>query len=187
MLIFFSLFLWLFFSICLGLCFQYTARVNVRLVDGNNRCAGRVEVLHRGRWGRVYDFGWDMADAAVVCRELDCGEPIDALNDAQFGPGSGSIWMNYIRCIGSESTLKNCGSKGWGKNDRDHSVDAGIICSGKLSQTSIYYYCTTMINHIFMNSYNKCIYLKHLTNEDITTKFSQEPTIFPVHNAKFQV
>ncbi|XP_073693822.1 scavenger receptor cysteine-rich type 1 protein M130-like [Garra rufa] len=70
-----------------------------------------------------------MADAAVVCRELDCGDPVDALNNAKFGPGSGPIWMNYIRCIGSESTLKNCGSKGWGKNDRDHSGDAGIICS----------------------------------------------------------
>uniref|UniRef100_A0A671NIT4 SRCR domain-containing protein n=1 Tax=Sinocyclocheilus anshuiensis TaxID=1608454 RepID=A0A671NIT4_9TELE len=106
--------------------------VNVRLVDGHSRCAGTVEVHHRGQWGTVCDEEWDLADAAVVCRELDCGEPVDALGDAHFGPGSGPIWMTFVLCTGSESTLKNCGSFGWGKNNCDHSKDAGVICSGKV-------------------------------------------------------
>ncbi|XP_051543949.1 deleted in malignant brain tumors 1 protein-like [Myxocyprinus asiaticus] len=104
--------------------------VNVRLVGGNSPCAGRVEVLHRGQWGTVCDEFWDMADAAVVCRELDCGKPVYALRNAQFGPGSGPIWMSFVMCTGSESTLKNCGSGGWGKHTCDHIRDAGIICSG---------------------------------------------------------
>ncbi|XP_039523827.1 deleted in malignant brain tumors 1 protein-like [Pimephales promelas] len=104
-------------------------RVNVRLVGGHSRCAGRVEVLHRGQWGTVCGAGWDLADAAVVCRELDCGEPVDALGDAHFGPGSGPIWMSYVACTGSESTLKNCRSAGWGRSNCDHSNDAGVICS----------------------------------------------------------
>ncbi|XP_077090784.1 scavenger receptor cysteine-rich type 1 protein M130-like isoform X2 [Siphateles boraxobius] len=103
---------------------------NVRLVGGHSRCAGRVEVLHRGQWGTVCDFLWDMADAAVVCRELDCGEPVDALGDAHFGPGSGPIWMSAAICAGSESTLKNCGSGGWSMHACTHSSDAGVICSG---------------------------------------------------------
>uniref|UniRef100_A0A8C2B3Q0 Si:ch211-161n3.4 n=1 Tax=Cyprinus carpio TaxID=7962 RepID=A0A8C2B3Q0_CYPCA len=104
---------------------------NVRLVGGHSRCAGRVEVLHRGQWGTVCDLGWDLADAAVVCRELDCGEPVDALGDAHFGSGSGPIWMSLVLCTGSESTLKNCGSSGWSKDDCTHNSDSGVICSGR--------------------------------------------------------
>ncbi|XP_048012005.1 scavenger receptor cysteine-rich type 1 protein M130-like [Megalobrama amblycephala] len=106
--------------------------MRVRLVGSHSRCAGRVEVHHRGQWGTVCGVGWDLADAAVVCRELDCGEPVDALGDAHFGPGSGPIWTNRSLCTGSESTLKNCGSVDWGVYDCDHTKDAGVICSGKL-------------------------------------------------------
>uniref|UniRef100_A0A3B4BQ08 SRCR domain-containing protein n=1 Tax=Pygocentrus nattereri TaxID=42514 RepID=A0A3B4BQ08_PYGNA len=114
------------FTVCLCLC----CTDSVRLVDGGSLCAGRVEVLHRGQWGTVCDDGWDMRDAAVVCRELRCGEPVDALSDAHFGSGSGPIWMDDVDCSGSETTLKNCRAKSWGKHDCDHSKDAGIICSG---------------------------------------------------------
>uniref|UniRef100_A0A3B4EH83 SRCR domain-containing protein n=1 Tax=Pygocentrus nattereri TaxID=42514 RepID=A0A3B4EH83_PYGNA len=109
---------------------------HVRLVDGGIHCAGRVEVLHRGQWGTVCGHGWDMRDAAVVCRELRCGEAVDALSKTPFGPGSGPIWMDNVDCSGSESTLKNCGSKGWGKHNCDHSSDSGVICSGKLYKPS---------------------------------------------------
>ncbi|XP_036416749.1 scavenger receptor cysteine-rich type 1 protein M130-like [Colossoma macropomum] len=108
--------------------------VSVRLVDGGSRCAGRVEVLHRGQWGTVCSFSWDMSDAAVVCRELGCGEAVDAPVLAHFGSGHGPIWMNYADCSGSESTLKNCKSQGWGKHNCYHFIDAGVICSGKKSR-----------------------------------------------------
>ncbi len=109
--------------------------MNVRLVGGNSRCGGRVEVLHRGQWGTVCDIGWDLADAAVVCRELNCGEPVDALGKAHFGPGSGPIWMSKLMCSESDSTLKNCGTEGWGKhNECDHNEDIGVICSGMLKE-----------------------------------------------------
>ncbi|XP_059366925.1 soluble scavenger receptor cysteine-rich domain-containing protein SSC5D-like [Carassius carassius] len=109
-----------------------TDLVNVRLVGGHSRCAGRVEVLHRGQWGTVCGFGWDLVDAAVVCRELNCGEPVDALTDVEAGPGSGPIWISNAECTGSESTLKKCGSTTCDFKGVCHGKSAGVICSGNL-------------------------------------------------------
>uniref|UniRef100_A0A4W4E1W1 SRCR domain-containing protein n=1 Tax=Electrophorus electricus TaxID=8005 RepID=A0A4W4E1W1_ELEEL len=90
------------------------------LAEGRARCG------QRRQWRTVCDKGWDMRDAAVVCRELGCGEAVDAVGKAHFGPGSGPIWMNEVACSGSESMLKNCGSIGR-VSDCHH---AGVICSG---------------------------------------------------------
>lgn len=101
------------------------------MVGGSSPCNGRVEVFHDGQWGTVCDDGWNMVAAAVVCKELGCGKPVRVPGNAHFGQGSGRIWLEEIKCRGSESTLKNCKSSGWGVSNCDHTEDAGIICLGK--------------------------------------------------------
>ncbi|KAK3517664.1 hypothetical protein QTP70_015163 [Hemibagrus guttatus] len=109
----------------------------VRLVNGGSRCAGRVEVLHDGQWGTVCSLRWDMREAAVVCRELSCGEPVNVRYAAYFGEGSGPIWVNDVDCNRSESTLKDCVSAGRGESYGCQNVlDAGVTCSEHEAENS---------------------------------------------------
>uniref|UniRef100_A0A8C9VZ46 SRCR domain-containing protein n=1 Tax=Scleropages formosus TaxID=113540 RepID=A0A8C9VZ46_SCLFO len=101
--------------------------VDVRLVNGNSPCEGRVEVFHQGQWGTVCDDYWDMKDAAVVCRQMFCGDAVAALGNGHFGEGEGQIWGD-LGCSGSESTLKECGQPRVTSGCK-HYEDAGVICS----------------------------------------------------------
>lgn len=42
----------------------------IRLMDGENKKEGRVEIYINGQWGTICDDGWSDKDAVVVCRQL---------------------------------------------------------------------------------------------------------------------
>ncbi|XP_051787816.1 scavenger receptor cysteine-rich type 1 protein M130-like isoform X2 [Erpetoichthys calabaricus] len=114
------------------------ANGQVRLVNGINRCSGRVELFYQGQWGTVSDDGWDLNDAEVVCRQLGCGNAFSAPGNAHFGKGSGKIWMDGVACKGNELSLMLCKHNGMGEHNCDSHEDAGVVCSGRCN---IQYLC----------------------------------------------
>ncbi|XP_078397295.1 scavenger receptor cysteine-rich domain-containing protein DMBT1-like [Cetorhinus maximus] len=103
--------------------------IPVRLVNGNDTCSGRVEVYHNSVWGTVCDDGWDVNATSVVCRVLNCGTAVSAQTGAYYGEGTGDIWLDNVRCNGTEPALDQCSANPWGVNNCTHRKDAGVICS----------------------------------------------------------
>ncbi|KAA0720727.1 Soluble scavenger receptor cysteine-rich domain-containing protein SSC5D [Triplophysa tibetana] len=100
-------------------------------MDGLDSCSGRVEVFKDGQWGTVCDDGWDLSDAAVVCREVGCGDATEVKRGGNFGRGSGGpIKIHGVNCAGSELMLSSCVSDDGAVDPSvcDISKSAGVIC-----------------------------------------------------------
>ncbi|XP_061660291.1 scavenger receptor cysteine-rich domain-containing group B protein [Syngnathoides biaculeatus] len=100
----------------------------VKLANGQNRCEGRVEVYYNGTWGTVCDDEWDMLDAQVICRQLDCGIAVALGNSTQYAQTSIPIVLDNVDCNGSETNLGYCDSLGWGIHNCYHYEDVTIKC-----------------------------------------------------------
>ena len=98
----------------------------VRL-NGPNVYSGTIEIYYGDTFGSVCDDSWGGEDATVVCRQLgyDLGTPV---TNAQYGMGTGPIWLDEVSCNGNEVTIVDCIHNGWNSHDCSHGEDAGVIC-----------------------------------------------------------
>lgn len=111
---------------------EASAFARIRLVDGEDKCSGRVEVLFNDQWGTICDDGWNFREAHVLCLELGCGFAEYPVQGPAFGSGSGQIWSQHFQCSGHESSLTHCSMVPNSHPHCTHQNDAGVKCSGSL-------------------------------------------------------
>jgi len=100
---------------------------SVRLVGGPSPQEGRLEVLHEGTWGTVCDDFFDDAAASVACHTLGYGRAGRAIGN-RYVTSSGEIWLDDVRCKGTERHIAECPRNGWGDHDCEHHEDVSVKC-----------------------------------------------------------
>ena len=101
----------------------------VRLVGSTDQREGRLEVYYNGTWGTVCDDYFTNAAARVVCYMLGY-EDIGRRVGNRYGAGSGPIWLDNVRCNGTETNITDCRHNGWGIENCWHFEDVSVSCTG---------------------------------------------------------
>ena len=106
----------------------------MRLVGGTSKCTGILEMKHQGEWRPVLAwFDWNRMSSSVVCRRLHCGSAVST----EFTPSSTRKpgWMIPSSCVGSESSLVECGPV----KSYDSTLTLKVNCSGKKKKLSYHF------------------------------------------------
>ncbi|XP_058860202.1 lysyl oxidase homolog 3B-like isoform X3 [Acipenser ruthenus] len=89
---------------------------------------GRIEVFYNEEWGTFCDDDFSTENAHVLCRHLGFISATGWTHSAKYGKGTGKIWLDNVQCRGSEKSITDCKSQGWGNSDCTHDEDAGVVC-----------------------------------------------------------
>lgn len=98
------------------------------MVNGSNRCNGRVEVFHDGHWKRVCRSDWETQEANIVCQEINCGSPVIQPVTPFLGEAR-NLDAVKPNCIGNETSISQCRLQ----EIKASCEDATIFCASKLS------------------------------------------------------
>ncbi|KAK5933106.1 hypothetical protein CgunFtcFv8_004761 [Champsocephalus gunnari] len=114
-----------------GTAVSLTCSEPVRLVGGESRCAGGLELEHEGEWRPVWGrFSlWTLKAAGVACRELDCDSAVSVGRRSESSRRP--VWRISSNCVESGSALRECAASGYS------SYFLNLTCSDKLFQPNI--------------------------------------------------
>ncbi|XP_073422521.1 lysyl oxidase homolog 2-like [Dendrobates tinctorius] len=108
--------------------FLHNIEAAVRLV-GPNVCEGRVEIFYNNAWGTVCAGMWDLLDADVVCKQLNCGTAVEASTYGKYGQGPPYSGLTLFQCTGVEKDLLNCPFTNV-PHSHFYTSDSGVKCTG---------------------------------------------------------
>ncbi|EPQ16072.1 Putative scavenger receptor cysteine-rich domain-containing protein LOC619207 [Myotis brandtii] len=112
---------------------------SVALLRGGNRCEGLVRVQLGGLRGPVCGDRWGLQEAAVVCRQLDCGRAHVAPTYVMWPQERQPSLLQGVRCQGSEASLWDCAPGSWEKPEGCACECIGAVhCTGgKLAKVGL--------------------------------------------------
>ena len=92
-----------------------------------------MEILYAGLWGVICDpFGFDLASADVICRQLGYPGALRVANIFEFFTTTDHVWLTNLDCAGNESTLEDCPHSGFGTDSSCFYDEVGVECTGML-------------------------------------------------------
>jgi len=111
------------------------------VLNGGSIRSGFVKVYHNGRWGTICDDRFNHEAAKLLCRKMGYRYGVHyyynhgtarmhrrdyvTLAEKKRMP----IWLDDVRCSGSEQDINECYHRPWGQHNCGHSEDVVIGCS----------------------------------------------------------
>lgn len=89
-----------------------------------------MELQVQGAWAPLCAAHWDLADATVLCHQLNCGSAVATPRGGHFGVGDAPIWPDVFHCVGTEPYLWNCPVTTLGARACAPGNAATAVCSG---------------------------------------------------------
>lgn len=74
-------------------------------------------------------MAWISMMAMLYVASLVSPSAASVHGSAKFGLGKDPIWLDYVRCNGTEASIFDCLHNGWSTEDCFHGEDVGVICN----------------------------------------------------------
>uniref|UniRef100_A0A8C9A1A5 SRCR domain-containing protein n=1 Tax=Prolemur simus TaxID=1328070 RepID=A0A8C9A1A5_PROSS len=109
-------------------CSEFLA---LRMVSGDQMCAGWLEVFYNGTWGSVCHSPMEATTLSIICRQLGCGDSGTLNSSVAVREGSRPRWVDGIRCRKTATSLWQCPSDPWKDRSCFSKEEAYITCADK--------------------------------------------------------